>query len=154
MIRATEKLQACFEARIERGDKNPLLWAIYETFKRDVLVGGVCRLTADIFLVMAPFTLKYLIAYIDNAYHANKTNSPSPGSGIGLGYVIGITAMTVLQSLGTNHFIYRGMIAGGQIRGALIATIFQKSLKLSPRARAQGNTQGTADVPFKHKEKG
>lgn len=145
VVGLAENLQKSFAARVERGDKNPLLWSTYETFKKDILVGGVCRLVADIFLVMAPFTLKYLLAYVDFAYRARNAGTESPGVGVGIGYVIGITAMTILQSLGTNHFIYRGMIAGGQIRGVLISTIFQKSLKLSPRARSYGFSQKAAD---------
>lgn len=139
-----EHLQRSFTKRVERGDKNPLIWSTYETFRTDILVGGFCRLVGDIFLVMAPFTLKYLIAYVDTAYHARRAGESSPGVGVGIGYVIGITVMTIFQSLGTSHFIYRGMVTGGQIRGVLISAIFQKSLRLSPRARSGGYSQETA----------
>ena len=147
----TDHLQRSFAHRVDVGAKNPLFWSLYDTFKRDILIGGICRFTADIFLVMAPFVLKYLIAYVDTAYQNHKTGAHSPGVGVGIGYVIGITAMTILQSLGTNHFIYWGMMAGGQIRGVLISAIFQKALRLSPRARAQGETKdGEKGKRYRH----
>jgi ATP-binding cassette subfamily C (CFTR/MRP) protein 1 len=40
--------------------------------------------------------------------------------------------------LGTNHFIYRGMMVGGQTRAVLISLIFEKSMKISGRAKAGG----------------
>ena len=55
-----------------------------------------------------------------------------------IGLVIGITIMQLIQSLCTNHFIYRGMTVGGEARGALIAMIFDKAMKLSGRAKAGG----------------
>lgn len=150
----TESMQISFARRVERGEKNPLLWSIYETFKKEIVMGGICRFVADIFLILAPFVLKYLIAYVDTAYHADRENTESAGAGVGIGYVIGITAMTILQSLGTNHFIYRGMITGGQIRGVLISLIFQKSLKLSPKARSQGQTRVAAENTKENKVPG
>jgi hypothetical protein len=35
--------------------------------------------------------------------------------------------MQVLQSLATNHFIYRGMLVGGMSRASLISLIYEKS---------------------------
>jgi ATP-binding cassette subfamily C (CFTR/MRP) protein 1 len=46
--------------------------------------------------------------------------------------------MQILQSLGTNHFIYRGMMVGGQARAVLISVIYEKAMKISGRAKAGG----------------
>ncbi len=46
--------------------------------------------------------------------------------------------MQMCQSLGTNHFIYRGMMVGGQSRAVLISLIFEKAMKISGRAKAGG----------------
>ena len=46
--------------------------------------------------------------------------------------------MQMIQSLGTNHFIYRGMMVGGQARGVLISVIFEKAMNISGRAKAGG----------------
>ncbi|KAI9812539.1 MAG: hypothetical protein M1832_000390 [Thelocarpon impressellum] len=150
----TERLSASFKRRVARGDKYPLLWALHETFKLEFWVGGTCQLFASIFQVMSPFVLRYLIAFATEAYAAqrNPGSSPNPHIGNGLALVFGITIMQILQCLGTSHFIYRGMMVGGQTRAVLIAVIFEKSMKISGRAKAGGKAitdVATDDKPEK-----
>lgn len=132
------KLQTSFQKRVARGDKYPLLWALHETFKFEFWLGGLCNLFASIFMVMSPFTLRYLISFASSAYLAQQENTKGPQIANGIGLVIGITCMQVLQSLGTNHFIYRGQMVGAQSRGSLITIIFDKAMKISGRAKAGG----------------
>ncbi|TVY81597.1 Multidrug resistance protein fer6, partial [Lachnellula suecica] len=134
----TAKLQASFKKRVARGDKYPLLFALHETFKTEFWVGGTCQFFANIFQVVSPYTLRYLIQYADDAYAASQTGTPAPAIGVGIGLVIGITFMQMCQSLGTNHFIYRGMMVGGQSRAVLISVIFEKAMSISGRAKAGG----------------
>ncbi|KAI2779477.1 ATP-binding cassette transporter protein YOR1-like protein [Daldinia loculata] len=136
--RMTGKARESFERRKNNGDKYPLLWALHETFFWEFWVGGFCQLCSSIFQVMSPFTLRYLIEFAQEAWDASQTGSPPPQIGAGIGLVIGVTAMQILQSLGVNHFIYRGMMIGGQTRAVLISLIFEKSMVLSGRARAGG----------------
>jgi len=132
------KLDASFRKRVARGDKYPLVWALHETFKFEFWLGGSAQLLASILQVLSPFTLRYLISFATSAYVAQATHQPSPHIANGIGLVIGITIMQMLQSLGTNHFIYRGQMVGGQTRGVLIALIFEKAMRLSGRAKAGG----------------
>jgi ATP-binding cassette subfamily C (CFTR/MRP) protein 1 len=134
----TEKLKASFNRRVARGDKYPLLFAMHETFKIEFWTGGICQFFANIFQVISPFTLRYLIQFATDAYIAQKTHQPAPHIGKGIGLVFGITFMQMCQSLGTNHFIYRGMMVGGETRAVLISLIFEKSMKISGRAKAGG----------------
>jgi ABC-type multidrug transport system fused ATPase/permease subunit len=134
----TEKLKASFRKRVARGDKYPLLFAMHETFKVEFWIGGTCQFFANIFQVISPFTLRYLIQFATDAYIAQKTGQPAPNIGKGLGLAFGITFMQMCQSLGTNHFIYRGMLVGGQARAVLISMIFEKSMVISARAKAGG----------------
>lgn len=134
----TTKLQASFKKRVARGDKYPLLWAMHETFKVEFWIGGICQFFANIFQVISPFTLRYLIQFAEDAYIAQRTGQPAPNIGKGLGLVFGITFMQMCQSLGTNHFIYRGMMVGGQSRAILISVIFEKAMSISGRAKAGG----------------
>ncbi|PBP20899.1 ABC transporter [Diplocarpon rosae] len=134
----TSKLQASFSIRVARGDKYPLLWAMHETFKFEFWFGGMCQFISNILQVVSPFTLRYLIQFATDAYEAQRTGQPAPHIGNGLGLVFGITAMQMIQSLGTNHFIYRGMMVGGQARGVLISVIFEKAMNISGRAKAGG----------------
>lgn len=134
----TERMQASFKRRAERGDKYPLLWALHETFKWEFWTGGFCQFFANLFTVFAPFTLRYLIQFATDAYVAQKIGAPAPHIGKGVGLVLGVTAMQVCQSLGMSHFIYRGVMVGGQSRAVMISCIFEKAMKISGRAKAGG----------------
>lgn len=120
---------------------------MHETFKVEFWIGGLCQLFASIFQVMSPFTLRYLISFATQAYYAQHGGGSGPHIGKGLGLVFGVTIMQVLQSLGTNHFIYRGMMVGGQSRAVLITVIFEKAMKLSGRAKAGGKAIEEAFAP-------
>ncbi|KAE8442444.1 hypothetical protein EG329_003345 [Mollisiaceae sp. DMI_Dod_QoI] len=138
----THKLKASFSKRVARGDRYPLLWAMHETFRTEFWIGGTCQFFSNILQVISPFTLRYLIQFAEDAYLAVQNGESPPHIGRGLGLVFGITFMQMCQSLGTNHFIYRGMLVGGQARGALIAVIFEKAMKISGRAKAGGREIG------------
>jgi len=157
----TNKLRASFKKRVEKGEKYPLLWAMHETFFFEFWLGGLVQLCATILQVMAPFMLRFLIQFAADAYVANLRDQPPPNIGKGIGLVLGVTFMQILQSLGINHFIYRGMMIGGQSRGVLIGLIFEKTMILSGRAKAggakplegpPGSDQGAADKKKKEAE--
>ena len=151
----SSKVQASFRCRVSRGDRYPLLWALHQTFKFEIWLGGFCQLSSSILQVMAPFTLRYLIEFATKAYVAQTTGAKGPNIAQGIGLVIGITAMQMLQSLGTNHFIYRGQIVGAQSRGVLIDVIFEKAMRISGRAKAGGKAiedTGEQELDGKMKE--
>ena len=104
----SEKLLASLKKRKEAGSKRPLLMALYDTFKKEFLMGGACNLTAAMMQVLSPFTLKYLIDFAGLAYYDRLHGRPEPAISHGIGLILGITCMQVIQSLCTNHFIYRG----------------------------------------------
>ncbi|KAF3811135.1 Multidrug resistance protein fer6 [Colletotrichum gloeosporioides] len=152
----TDKLKAAFQKRVDKGDKYPLLWALHETYFFEFWLGGFLQLMSTIFQVMSPFTLRYLIQFANDAWDAANQGQPPPAIGKGIGLVLGVTFMQILQSLGTNHFIYRGMMIGGQSRAVLISAIFEKSMSLSGRAKAGGLKEGVkpqSDDKGKKKEK-
>lgn len=142
-----EKLSASFRKRTSRGDRYPLLWALHETFKFEFWVGGALALFATCVQVVSPFTLRFLITFATDAYNAQLAGVPGPPIGNGLGLIFGITALQVLQSLATSHFMYRGMLIGGQSRAALISVIFDKAMRISGRAKAGGKVvaDGSSD---------
>ncbi|KZF24766.1 P-loop containing nucleoside triphosphate hydrolase protein [Xylona heveae TC161] len=138
------KLDASLRERVARGDKQPLFWAMHDTFKVEFWIGGLCQLTGSIFQVISPFTMRYLISFATDAYIAQRRGTPGPNIGHGIGLVIGITLMQIFQSLGMSHSMYRGMMVGGQSRAVLISLIFEKAMKISARARAGGQALETA----------
>lgn len=119
---------------------------MHETFKREFWIGGACSLGSSILQVISPFTLRYLISFATQAYYAEKLHLPAPSIGRGIGLVVAITIMQMLQSLGTSHWIYRGQIVGGQLRGVLTNLIFEKSMRISGRARAGGKAVDDSPV--------
>ncbi|KAL1902719.1 ATP-binding cassette transporter yor1 [Sporothrix stenoceras] len=137
----TERVRASFKRRVARGDKYPLLWAMHEAYFFEFWLGGLCQLSSSIFQVMSPFTLRFLIQFATDAYNASNNGGPAPHIGRGLGLVFGVTIMQMCQSLGTNHFIFRGMMIGGQVRATLINLIYEKSMVLSGRAKAGGRAR-------------
>ncbi|KAK4626190.1 ABC-type transporter cicA [Fulvia fulva] len=117
-----------------------LVWAIYDTFPVELIIGAISTFIAWCLQVLTPFVLRDLIQFVQEAYNATSSGSPPPNIGRGIGLAVGIACMQSLQSLCTNQFFYRGMMLGGQARSVLIACIFEKALKLSGRAEtAHGN---------------
>ena len=43
---------------------------MHETFKVEFWIGGTCQFFANIFQVISPFTLRYLISFAGEAYAA------------------------------------------------------------------------------------
>ena len=142
-----QRLEESFKRRRAEGKQRPLLGALYDTFKWEFIIGGLCQLSASVIQAVAPFVLRYLISFAVRAYVSQRTGSPAPNMGEGIGLVLGITALQFLQSLATNHFMYRGMMIGGEARGVLIALIFNKAMKLSGRAKAGGQAVLEAPPP-------
>ncbi|KAJ5675972.1 hypothetical protein N7462_008869 [Penicillium macrosclerotiorum] len=139
----SERLDAALDSRTARGTKRALLWALFDTFRFEIILGGICQFFSSLLLVFAPYLTRYLISFATAAYEAEMSGQPAPHIGRGMGFVVGITCMQALQSLCTNQFLFRGQMVGGQIRAVLISQIFNKAMKLSGRAKAGG--QATAE---------
>ncbi|KHJ32210.1 putative abc transporter [Erysiphe necator] len=143
----TSKLQANFKKQIACGGKNPLIFALYETFKRQFWISGFCQLSASIIQATCPFLLRYLIRFAQLAYNAKMGGPPPPSIGIGLGLVFGLTLLQMVQSLQINHSVYRGMVIGGAARASLISLIFTKAMNISSKAKAgDGSICGLSNV--------
>lgn len=118
---------------------------MHETFVFEFWLGGMLQVMATVFQVMSPFILRFLIQFANDAWDAAIAGTPAPPIGQGIGLVLGVTAMQVMQSLGISHFIYRGMMIGGQTRAVLISFIFEKSMSISGRAKAGGAKLDSSD---------
>ncbi|KAI2643335.1 P-loop containing nucleoside triphosphate hydrolase protein [Xylaria nigripes] len=146
------RVSQAFERRMKDGAKHPLLWAIHEAYFWEFWIGGLCQLVAALFQVFSPFLLRFLIAYAQEAWNNKQSGLPPPPIGRGIGLVLGVTFMQIFQSIGTNHFIYRGMMIGGQVRAVLISMVFEKSMDISGRAKAGGKA-ATNDATTTSSEK-
>jgi ABC-type multidrug transport system fused ATPase/permease subunit len=144
-VMAAKLKEALKRRKANPGKLDPLAMAMYDTLKTDLWIGGACQLTAGCTQVLSPFTLKYLISFVEEAYNAKVDGGASPSIGRGIGLVIGIASMQMVQSMCMNHSFYRGMLVGGQARSTLIACIFEKAMKLSGRAKAGGKDTSNPD---------
>lgn len=138
VFKMSADVKAAFQRRAKSGSKYALLLALNEVHRKEFWLGGLFQLLSTLFQTFAPFTLRYLIAYATEAYYAAADGTPQPNIGRGLGLVFGVTIMQILSTLCTNHFIYRGMLVGGEARASLISLIYAKSMTVSGRARAGG----------------
>lgn len=128
-----DTVQARLHSNRARGDKFPLWGALYATFKREFWIGGACRGVADVLLVTTPYTLRYLIQFTMDSHAAGLGGYAGPPISHGIGYLVGISAMLVIQTLAHNHFMYLMGVIGGQSRAVLVSAIFDKSMRISGR---------------------
>ncbi|KJZ69048.1 hypothetical protein HIM_11559 [Hirsutella minnesotensis 3608] len=134
----TERVRESFRRRVRAGDKHPLFWALYDSFLFEFWIGGLCALVGTLPQVIAPFTLRFLIQFAADAYHASVQQRPPPPISLGVGLTVGIAAMQMLQSLCVSHFIYHGMMIGGQSRGVLISMLYEKAMVVSRGSKDGG----------------
>ncbi|RYP20942.1 hypothetical protein DL765_002479 [Monosporascus sp. GIB2] len=142
-------LKSRFISNQERGDKFPLWWALYDTFKREFWIAGVCRGLADILLVTTPYTLRFLIQHVMDSYQAGLEGLPVPPLAHGIGLLVGVAAMLLIQTLAHNQFMFLMGVIGGQSRSMLVSAIFGKSMHTRGRgSSAPGTgTQGVKEAP-------
>jgi ATP-binding cassette subfamily C (CFTR/MRP) protein 1 len=140
-------LKTSFKKNREKGIKRPLIYSVYETLKVEFLVGGACQFASSVISVISPYLLRYLIAFAGKAYRAHHGNGPAPPIGHGIGIVVGISMLQVTQNIATNHFMYRGMMNGGQARAVLMSVIFDKAMVISGRAKAGGKSADALEAP-------
>lgn len=118
--------------------KRPLLGALRETFKSEFYLSGIYALVYYSVQILTPFTLRYLIQFSVDAYAAQSENRVAPPIAHGIGLVLGIMAMQIIQSVTASQYFYKGMMLGGQSRGVLTGLIYEKAMTISSRAKAGG----------------
>lgn len=131
------RLRHNFHQRQEQRGRHALAMALYDTMPRLFWISGISQLITGILQVMAPFMTRYLIEFAQRSWSSSRSEDVSqPSIGLGMGYTLGIVAMLVTQSCSLSQFYYKSSLMGAQSRGALIALVFEKSQRLSSRAKA------------------
>ncbi|KAI0822453.1 P-loop containing nucleoside triphosphate hydrolase protein [Trametes gibbosa] len=115
-----------------------LILALNDSVKWWFWSGGIMKLIADCAQVTSPLLVKALINFATESYSAHRAGryEDVPHIGKGIGLAIGLFALQMLSSICTHHFFYRAASTGVLLRGGLITAIYDRSLKLSSRARA------------------
>ncbi|KAI0635675.1 P-loop containing nucleoside triphosphate hydrolase protein [Trametes polyzona] len=115
-----------------------LTLALNDSIKWWFWSGGILKLIADCAQVTSPLLVKAIINFATDSYAAHRAGryEDVPPIGKGIGLAIGLFALQILSSLCTHHFFYRAASTGVLLRGGLITAIYDRSLRLSSRARA------------------
>ncbi|KAL1937459.1 hypothetical protein VTO73DRAFT_13182 [Trametes versicolor] len=100
--------------------------------------GGILKLIADCAQITSPLLVKAIILFATDSFSAHRAGrwEDIPPIGKGIGLSIGLFALQILSSICTHHFFYRAASTGVLLRGGLITAIYDRSLRLSSRARA------------------
>jgi ABC-type multidrug transport system fused ATPase/permease subunit len=134
----TQKVKEAFQRRVKAGTKRPLVGALYETFKLEFILSGTFAMIYYSLQILTPFVLRYLIQFAQDAYKAQAQGQPTPPIAHGIGLVLGISVMQIMQSVAASQYFYKGMMLGGQSRGVLTGMIYEKAMTISSRAKAGG----------------
>ncbi|RMD43860.1 hypothetical protein DV735_g1180, partial [Chaetothyriales sp. CBS 134920] len=68
----SDRLTTSFRRRVARGEKKPLVWALFDTVRAQFLLGGLCSLFSALFQVFSPFATRFLIQFATDAWLADK----------------------------------------------------------------------------------
>lgn len=113
--------------------------AVIEMFKRELVVGSICKVIGDIAQMTSPLLIRVMIEYGGQKYaHKVDPSQPNPSDGIGVGYAIALFVMQLISSIMQHQFFFRSMSVGVHARSTLIAAIFTRSLKLGGKNRSPG----------------
>lgn len=101
--------------------------------------GGILKVIGDTAQVTSPLLVKAIIKFATESYADHRIPGAAasvPGIGKGIGLAFGLLALQIVSSLCTHHFFYRSTSAGVLLRGGLITAVYNRSLRLTSRARS------------------
>ncbi|PPQ68225.1 hypothetical protein CVT26_005758 [Gymnopilus dilepis] len=116
--------------------KASLTWAINDSVKWWFWSAGLLKVVGDTAQVTSPLVVKAIIKFATQSYTGHILGEPVPAIGVGIGLTFGLLAMQIIASLCTHHFFYRSTSTGVLVRGGLITAIYDRSLRLTSRARS------------------
>ncbi|KAF8072009.1 ABC transporter [Lyophyllum atratum] len=113
-----------------------LVWAMNDSVKWWFWSSGLLKVVGDTAQVTSPLLVKAIINFATASYVGHRQGTRVPPIGQGIGYAFGLIALQIVSSLCTHHFFYRATSTGVLLRGGLITAIYNRSLKLTSRARS------------------
>ncbi|TFK27186.1 ATP-binding cassette transporter YOR1 [Coprinopsis marcescibilis] len=118
--------------------KASLVWAMNDSVKWWFWSAGALKVISDTAQVTSPLVVKAIIKFASESYAGHRLGVGTiPPIGLGIGLAIVLFVMQVIASLTIHHFFYRSTSAGVLLRGGLITAIYNRSLKLTSRARSK-----------------
>ncbi|KAJ3773608.1 ABC protein [Lentinula raphanica] len=120
------------------GRKQPsLAWSVNDVFGSMFWIAGVYKVFSDTAQMMSPLLAKAIISFAEERASAKQDGSPMPSVGRGIGMAIGLGVIVVFASLMQHQFFWRSMITGVLTRGALINSIYKRSVVLNAKSRVK-----------------
>ncbi|KAF9484351.1 ABC transporter [Pholiota conissans] len=116
--------------------KASLVWAMNDSVKWWFWSAGLLKVVGDTAQVTSPLVVKAIIKFATESYAGHRLGTPVPSIGEGVGLTFALLVMQIIASLCTHHFFYRSTSTGVLLRGGLITAIYDRSLKLTSRARS------------------
>lgn len=110
--------------------KSLTILALFQTFKWQYLTSCLCLCLANVGNTCNPLLTKKLIKFVEMRSLGLISH---PGKGIG--YSFGAAFLILLGGIFINHFFYRSMLTGAQVKAVLTKAILDKSFKLNPESR-------------------
>ncbi|KAF2262036.1 ABC multidrug transporter [Lojkania enalia] len=129
--RLLQKFDSFFLVAINSRRKQVILWVLYRTFRKELVLGGVLQLFSTTSQIVAPYILRYIIECSTEANIAGKKRLRSINIGRGVGLVCLLVAVQSIQCLVTSHMLYISTMIGAESRAILTSKIFDKALSSS-----------------------
>jgi len=121
----------------KKGSRKALLWTLSKAFGWSFYWAGVLKLIGDMAALASPAILKILLEHI-NEGSTNEAYFSSYWTGICLCFLIFFTQM--INTISVNRYFHLVVLVGFRVRTALTGTIYEKSFKLSSKARQEFST--------------
>ncbi|KAJ3794573.1 ABC protein [Lentinula aff. detonsa] len=119
------------------GRKQPsLAWSLNDVFGSMFWIAGVYKVFSDTGQMMSPLLAKASL-FAEERASAKESGSPTPSVGRGIGMAIGLSVIVIFASLMQHQFFWRSMITGVLARGALINSIYKRSVVLNAKSRVK-----------------
>ena len=102
-------------------------------------VGGLIKLLADSATICSPLLLRAIIRFLSKSETNRNAGIAEPSLGEGMGLSIGLGALLAFGVMANVHGFYRGYTSGVLVRGALINSLFRRTVEFSPLERTKHN---------------
>lgn len=112
-----------------------LAWALNDVFGFNFWAAGLFKVFGDTSQLMAPLVVRTIIRFGQARATARRDGTDVPDIGRGVAMAIGLFLMTVTTSVCQHQFFWRSMTTGVLTRAALIGSIYNRGVHLTPKAR-------------------
>lgn len=123
--------EALLRERNEKNTRNLVFWALFNVYKKEMAIIGMCALFRSLCVVVAP-----LLLYAFVNFSNRKSNSVTEG----LYLVCCLVIVKIVESLSQRHFYFYSKRIGMRMRSALMVATYRKELMISHSGKQRHST--------------